>query len=259
VIQPRDDESREREERGAERYLCVRLPRAPAFEMVGGACEGKRRRSPGVEKGCLRVPLPNGSAPRVGTTVAALSLAPHVVIWPHRAGAEARPRSHQGRHDVGGDRTAWSTCQGGPHASCDGLPAWWWARGALVISSSGPPAPRSDSLDALDRREGAARGGRKRILSALLARGAGLVEALVRGPARLAGHVTPPLRASGAGKNQRARWTWTRQLAAHLHLCGGPVAAVDDAVVCHFWWKLPLYSVTAMVFCSWSSRFSSLY
>jgi len=33
-----------------------------------------------------------------GATVAARGAA-HVVNWPHRAGAEARPRSHQGRHD----------------------------------------------------------------------------------------------------------------------------------------------------------------
>ena len=63
-----------------------------------------------------------------------------------------------------GDRTACSTCQGGPHAEpaclpacrCDGGPG-----AALVISSSGraPPAAgptqRDDSLEALDRGGGA--------------------------------------------------------------------------------------------------------
>ena len=122
----------------------------------GGAAPG------GLEKGCLRVPPPNGSAPRVGATVAAPSPgAAHVVVGPHRAGAEAR------RHKAVttcGDRTAWSTCQVGPHASCEGLLlAWWWARGALVISSSGAsghgPTQRQPGRD--DGGRGAAARGRK--------------------------------------------------------------------------------------------------
>ena len=156
MIQPRDDKSQGREERGGERsdtsacvFLALRRSKGGRRLLRrGGAAPG------GLEKGCLRVPPPNGSAPRVGATVAAPSPgAAHVVVGPHRAGAEAR------RHKAVttcGDRTAWSTCQVGPHASCEGLLlAWWWARGALVISSSstGPPVPRSDSLDALDRRE----------------------------------------------------------------------------------------------------------
>lgn len=163
----------------------MRLPRAPAFESGGVCDEAALPRGP--RKGLP--PSPSAQSRRDACPRHRGSPKPARRMWSSDpTGQTVRRRSGAIKAvTTCGDRTAWSTCQG---ACCWW---WWWARGALVISSSGPPAPRSDSLDALDRGEGGGAGAKEKGFSLSHTRtGRKLVEALVRGPDRLAGHVTRP-------------------------------------------------------------------
>lgn len=164
--------SREEEKpRGAgegehEGYLCVLSSSSSSGVRIGGA----RRDGAawGLEKGRLRVPLPNHMVTRVLANVAALiprGRAVHVVIWPTwQTDGRLSHRRIQGRHDVWGPdcllhMSGWparlpaSRCDGGPGAA------------PVAISSSGASgrrAPRSETTAWRRWRswtEGAARGG----------------------------------------------------------------------------------------------------